>query len=245
VHTVLIAILREMLTRLVAPRFFVDSEDHVYLIAPDDPGRRLIRPDIFLTEASLVPARHRERGHIDQPVVVEFPQPMTVRYPFLEVRDTANRQVVAAIELLSPINKAPGSVGQRDFTRKRQHMLRSTAHWIEIDLLRGGDRPREVDNRGDYYAALHRAGPEDVLEVWFMDLRDELATIAVPLVAPLPDVPLDLQAAVETLYARYRYDLDIDYQAGPPPPPLNAADATWAAECVRRWRDVSPDDALG
>ena len=246
VHAGLIAVLREMLTRQVAPRFFVASEDTVYIIAPDDPGRSYVRPDIYLTETSAVGVPRRDRGQIATPMVIELPQPIEVRYPYLEVRDTANRQVVATIEVLSPINKVAGSKGREDFLRKRQQLLRSPLQWIEIDLLRGGERPPEVlqaaerlpqiKGRDDYYAALHRSGADDKLEAWFVDLRDELPTIAVPLVAPLPDVPLDLQAAVETVYTRYRYDTDIDYTTPPPPPPLDAADAAWAAERIRRWQ---------
>src|SRR5688572_2187010 len=40
VHGALIATLREFLSPLVAPRFFVDTEDSVYILGPDDPGRR-------------------------------------------------------------------------------------------------------------------------------------------------------------------------------------------------------------
>jgi hypothetical protein len=49
----------------------------------------------------------------------------------------------------------------------------------------------------------------------------------VPLRLPDPDVPLDLQAALQTAYDEARYDLSIDYSQ-PPTPPLNEADAEWA-----------------
>ena len=83
---------------------------------------------------------------------------------------------------------------------KRRRGIESTAHWIEIDLLRAGERPPEARTRSDYYAALHRAGQGDALEVWFADLPSPLPTIAVPLLPTMADVALDLQASVTTLY---------------------------------------------
>ena len=236
VHGALIFTLREMLTRQVAPRFFVDSEDSVYILAPDDPGRRLARPDIFVSETTSTAAGRPDQGRITAPLVLERPQPIEVRYPRLEVRDTRERRVVATVEVLSPVNKAPGSIGQTEFLRKRTRVMESSAHWIEIDLLRAGARPLEVEGHGDYYALLHRADAGDRLEGWFAGLRDRLPTIAVPLLDDLPDVPLDLQEAIEMMYGRYRYDAGLDYDVPPPAPPLSASDAAWAAECIQQWQ---------
>src|SRR5437764_5286845 len=238
VHAGLITVLREALSRQVAPRFFVDSEDNVYILGLDDPARSLVRPDIYVVEAVDAASLSRPRGQIAAPMVLDLPASLEIRAPYLKVIDTADRQVVTTIEVLSPINKEPGSSGQRDFLRKREQILRSSTHWLEIDLLRAGTRPRGIPIRGDYgdyYAALHRAGVRDRLEAWFVSLRDRLPTIAVPLRPPFEDVPLDLQEAVELVYERYRYDAGIDY-AGDAPPPLREADAAWVGERVAVWR---------
>jgi len=47
----------------------------------------------------------------------------------------------------------------------------------------------------------------------------------VPLRSPDPDVPLDLQTALNTIYDEARYDLSIDYTQPPPDPPLSDEDA--------------------
>ena len=52
----------------------------------------------------------------------------------------------------------------------------------------------------------------------------------------VPDGPLDLQTAIETVFERYSYDVDINYAAEPPPPPLSEADVAWAAERIRSWQ---------
>jgi hypothetical protein len=183
-----------------------------------------VRPDIYVVEAAGAASLSPTRGQIAAPVVLDLPASLEIRAPYLKVIDTADRQVVTTIEVLSPINKVPGSSGQRDFLRKREQILGSSTHWLEIDLLRAGTRPPGIPFRGDYYGALHRAGVRDRLEAWFVSLRDPLPTIAVPLRPPFEDVPLDLQEAVELVYERYRYDAGIDY-AEDAPPPLGEADA--------------------
>ena len=147
VHARLIAVIGAVLARQVAPRFFVDSEDNVYILGLDDAARSLVRPDIYAVEgegaASLSPAR----GQIAAPVVLDLPASLEIRAPYLKVIDTADRQVVTTIEVLSPINKVSGSSGQRDFLRKREQILRSSTHWLEIDLLRAGTRPPTASGR--------------------------------------------------------------------------------------------------
>jgi hypothetical protein len=137
--------------------------------------------------------------------------------------------------VLSPINKVAGSNGHEEFLRKRDKVLRSTSHWLEIDLLRAGVRPTAIPVDRDYSAVLHRARDREHMEAWLVDVRQELPTIAVPLLPEFDDVPLSLQEAVDTVYARYRYDTAIDYETEPPPPALSPADARWVRECVGAW----------
>src|SRR5205085_6437042 len=116
----------------------------------------------------------RLRGQIAAPMVLDLPASLEIRAPYLKVIDTADRQGVTTIEVLSPDNKERGLSGQRDFLRKRDQIRGSSTHWLEIDLLRAGTRPPVIPPWGDYYAALHRAGVRDRLEAWFVSLRDRL-----------------------------------------------------------------------
>jgi hypothetical protein len=200
VHARLIAVIGEVLTQQVAPRFFVDSEDNVYILGLDDPARSVVRPDLHVVEAASAGSMAHSHGRITAPTLLDMPDSIEVRVPYLTVIDTENRQVVTTIEVLSPINKVPGSNGRGDFVRKREQVLRSNSHWLEIDLLRGGIRPPSIPVRGDYDAVLHRADVPDRLEAGFMALRDPLPTVAVPLHPPFEDVPLNLQEVVHTVY---------------------------------------------
>ena len=54
-----------------------------------------------------------------------------------------------------------------------------------------------------------------------------------PLLPPDPDVPLDLNAAIHSIYERAGYDLDVDYSV-PPWPPLTRTQSAWAEKVLGR-----------
>lgn len=235
-HDGLIAIMRELLNRELGPSFIADGGTSVYLLGPDE--RRWIHPDVFVVEASPAPAPSR-RGAIVAPFRVTIAAPEALAQPYILIRDRANRQVVTVVALLSPINKVPEGVSlsrrtspRADFLRKRREAMASQTHWLEIDLLRAGERPPEVRGLADFYALLKRHDREDA-DLWPIALRDSLPTIAVPLTPPHDDVPLDLQSALDLLFARYRYAELLDYSAPPPAPPFPPADARWIADRLR------------
>ena len=76
----------------------------------------------------------------------------------VEIIDAALKQVVTVIEVLSPTNKTPGARGQESYRRKRREVLASTSHWVEIDLLRAGQRlvTGELLPYGDYFIHVSR-----------------------------------------------------------------------------------------
>ena len=146
----------------------------------------------------------------------------------IEIRDVARRELVTAIELLSPSNKR--GEGFQEYVDKRSRLLRSTAHLLEIDLLRRGSRvpmaaPLPV---ASYFVILSRVHRRPIVEVWPVPLQAVLPVVPVPLMDGDPDVSLDLQAALNTVYDALNYDLSVDYTR-PPEVPLSAAEAEWAA----------------
>jgi hypothetical protein len=239
-HDALIAIMRELLNGQLGPNFIADGGTSVYVLTPDE--RRWIYPDVFVIETPAVVAAPATRGAIAAPLRVAVAAPETIEQPHIIIRDRASRQVIAVLELLSPINKVPEGVSyarqsspRADFLRKRRETMQSQTHWLEIDLLRAGERPQEARGHGDYYALLRRAGSDEA-EIWPLDLRDPLPTIAVPLSPGYDDVALDLQAALDLLFERYRYAELLDYTTSTPPPPFIPTDARWIAERVQQWR---------
>jgi len=235
-HTRYLVELSNALSAQVSPNFFVRVEERVYLTQPDFGRKEFVIPDVTIVKHPRTAQEHSTTyGTITTPALVEPLFDPEIKDRYLEILDSQNRQVVTTIELMSPINKRRGAPGYEDFWRKRREPFESQVHWIEIDLLREGERPYRISGKSDYYALLKRGGQGSRLDVWFFNLRDKMPTIAVPLRPPFDDVPLDLQAAFAVTYERAHYAESIDYTRDPPPPPLRAEDAAWVKERVQQW----------
>lgn len=159
---------------------------------------------------------------------------MPLRTHAIEIRATATDELVTIIEILSPVNKRPGHDAYRDYQRKRRDLLRSEVHLLEIDLLRGGERPPLIEPvpPAPYYVTLSREQRRPTVDVWPIQLADSLPVLPVPLHPPDDDAPLDLGAAVAAVYERGAYASQIDYRQPPPPPTLSAAAESWLAELL-------------
>lgn len=159
--------------------------------------------------------------------------PERMREICLEIRRSDTREVVAVIDALSPNNKHAGSEGRRAYQSGRERVLRSDAHLLELDLLRGGQRPPMEESLppAAYYVILSRSRRRPMADVWPIGLRDRLPVMPVPLAGTDPDVTLDLQAVFATVYdgAGYRYSLS--YRRDPEPP-LSDEDAAWVREVL-------------
>ena len=144
-------------------------------------------------------------------------------------------QLVTVIEILSPSNKRAGHEDCVEYRRKRRDLLRSSTHLMEIDLLRGGERPplAEPVPSAAYYVVLSREIRRPTVEVWPIQLASPLPVVPVPLLEPDPDVPMDLGAAVASVYERGAYERTIDYQSPPPPPALSVEEAAWVEQLLR------------
>lgn len=147
----------------------------------------------------------------------------------VEIRTVSGLQLVAAVEILSPVNKRPSHEAYQSYLRKRRQLLRSEAHLLEIDLLRGGTRPplETPVPPAPYYVTLSRTDHRPHVDVWPIQLGDTLPVLPVPLLEPDPDVPLDLGKMVSAVYERGGYASIIDYSQPPPPPPLDDSEMTW------------------
>jgi hypothetical protein len=85
--------------------------------------------------------------------------------------------------------------------------------------------------RGDYHALISRRERRPLSDVYSWSIRHRLPTIPIPLLAPDPDVPLDLAAIFATVYQRGQYERSIDYTALNLP--ISATDRGWAEDLAR------------
>jgi hypothetical protein len=231
VHAQLSSEIARQLTPKLAPKYVTLAAEWFVLDADDDGvavATAKINPDIGV-------ARSRSDLLAGPTAVLEAPlhlatvMPVRTRQITIEIREVARHRLVTAIEVLSPANKR--SPGRKEYLAKRQRLLFSRAHLMEIDLLRRGRRVpmREPLPDDPYFILLSRVEKRPVTDIWPIGLRDRLPVVPVPLLPGDPDVPLDLQTAFDTIYDSFRFDLLLDYDAGPRVP-LSAEDAAWAAQ---------------
>ena len=151
------------------------------------------------------------------------------REVFLEIRLAApEKRLVTCIEVLSPSNKRPRTKGWRLYNRKRRAFLAGHAHFVEIDLLRGGKRlPMATPwPESPYYLLVSRGEEAPHCKVWPSHFTQAVPTIPIPLAAPDDDVSLSIQPLIDRVYARSHYERDIDYRRQLLPP-WNQADQAW------------------
>jgi hypothetical protein len=227
-HQSFIPIAREALMRQVAPGYVVKVEEYLFIHEFSAAQRLYVgRSDVSVSRPPSTESPPPAGGAPAAPAYAHIPPAVDVeRHSYLEIRDRADRQLVTVLELLSPANKYAGP-DRELYLGKRRQILRSRAHLIEIDLLRGGPRmPLDDLPDCDYCVAVSRAEERPRVGVWPLRLR--LPVIPVPLRAPDPDVSLDLQELLHRVYdgagyANYIY-------SGTPHPRLHPDDAAWAQQ---------------
>jgi Protein of unknown function (DUF4058) len=179
---------------------------------------------------ATLPARHKSPIQISVPIAEE------IRESYLEIREIASGQVVTVIEILSPKNKRSGG-GRTAYEKKRQQVLSSATHLVEIDLLRGGSQMPLLGTvpPTNYYILVSKADQRSVADLYPFRLQEEIPIFAVPLSAKEAEPEVDLQVLLNEVYDRASLDLArcfadtarVDY-AEPPVPNLAPQDVTWA-----------------
>jgi hypothetical protein len=219
----------------VRPRYVVRVERRVYVDHPDDREQpAAIRiPDVVLaglgeSDALELPDAEGEFSGLE-PVTCTLPMPRERRESYLVIRDQNSMEVVTVIETLSPANKRKQGDGRREYLRKRDEVLGSTCHLVELDLLRGGDRlPMDgAVPAGDYYAIISRGDQRPRADVFAWTLRDPMPDIPIPLLPGDGDAMVSLAETFSAVYNRAAYELSLDYNADILPA-TTEADAVWA-----------------
>ena len=237
VHVHLGVEIARFLSPLLRPKYYARAE-RVYVLSTGDPDQdaERRRPDISVrSTGSNALATGSGVGLVEPPLRVSVAIPESVPQITVEVRDVEERSLVTAIEILSASNKR--GTGREEYLVKRNRLLASGSHLMELDLIRSGLRmPTITPLPSDpYLVLLSRVDQRPIADVWPISIRSPLPTVPVPLSIGDPDVALELQTIMDTLYDTYAYDLEINYDAVLTRP-LPGADAAWAAERIRQWR---------
>jgi hypothetical protein len=230
-HDAYVPSLRDALTALVQPHFIVKIGEYLFIHEPAAEHRLLTgHGDVSVARRWNGSGGNGAATVIASPMIARLPSVDLERHLFLEIRDRNDRELITVLEVLSPTNKKPGA-DREQYLAKRANLLRRTAHFVEIDLLRGWERmPIEKAKKCAYAIMVSRAEDRPDVNYWPLRLRDPLPRLPIPLRAPYGCVELDLQAVLNGVYDRAGFALYI-YQ-GKPYPPLSAKDAKWAASLI-------------
>jgi hypothetical protein len=242
-HHDLISEIKYALAAAAPERYLVRSGERSYVVLVEEEGKtsRGFVPDITVTtERSKKRSRGRGATVLAKPLLPAEPVVMRAfveeehREAFVEIYEaTPERRLVTCIEVLSPSNKRPATPGWDLYFRKRQSLLLGEASLVEIDLLRGGKRMPMLDPWPDspYTILVARARKYDLCQVWPVYFQVPVPSVPVPLAKPDPDIPLNLQTMIDSIYQRSRYERSIDYMK-PLSPPLSDAETAWLEKHV-------------
>jgi hypothetical protein len=134
------------------------------------------------------------------------------------IREARTEQLVTIIEILSYSNKTAGDQKRAQYLLKRQALLRSGTHLVEIDLLRWGQRVLVGLPAQPYHILVSRADDRPHTRVWSFGLDEPIPAAPLPLIMPDEYVPIPLQAAFEAIYEARNFRARLDYTISPDGP---------------------------
>ncbi len=220
VHHLLISLLAETLNPQLLPTYRVAIEKRVYQLSGED-ALLIGIPDVAIAAAKSLTARPAPVAvatPATQAVAVMLPMPIEVQEGYLEVREVATQAVVTVIEVLSPANKRPGR-GREAYLQKRDLVLGSHTHLVEIDLLRSGAAMpmAGAGAASDYRIVVSQQERRPHAELYPFGLIDPIPGFAVPLKPGSEEPVVQLDALLQTVIDRAGLSVVLNYQSDPIP----------------------------
>jgi hypothetical protein len=216
VHSWLIVQMARSLNSQITPKYRAAVEKRVYseAVLVGIPDVSVLRGG----QATKIPNSSTATSILVPPVKVRLPVLEETSERYLEIREVGTERVVTVIEVLSPKNKRSGE-GRTQYLTKRQKVLSTQSHLVEIDLLRSGEpMPMDCDVASDYRVLVSRKDQRPDAELYPFNLQDPLPQFVVPLLTGDIEPVIDLQAVLESIYQEAALDLAIDYAQKPIPP---------------------------
>ena len=168
----------------IQPKYIVAIEERVYDISGETSVLVGV-PDVAVQQtktASQAAVSLAVAEPASKPIEVILPlsEPLTEGY--LEIRSVETREVITAIEVLSPKNKQAG-VRRLRYESKRATVLASPTHFVEIDLLRQGEPMTTLGTsvQSNYRILVSRSHTRPKADLYTIHLPDPIPTIPIPL----------------------------------------------------------------
>ena len=238
VHNKVIVGLSDLLSPRLQPDYVVRTAQRVYIDAEPGTGgtTRQRIPDAMILADGTIALRPEIAAAEPKPgasaIAVALPVTELVRQRYLQVLRVDNLEVVAVIEVLSPSNKSGHD--RDDYLAKRAEVEASTAHLIEIDLLRGGTPMPVIGDapRSCYRIIVANGRLRPQADLYAFDLREPIPEFTLPLAQGAPGVSVDLNQVLGHVYSHGSYNMLIDYEQDPEPP-LSDGDRVWLDQLLR------------
>jgi hypothetical protein len=228
VHHWLITTLAADLAPRLRPRYFVAVETHTYVSTASDAWSASRYPDVMVIQRGGHTIKETALVEQSPYVMIDLPLGDAVEEGYLVVRVVPTGEVVTVIELLSHTNKQKGR-DREAYLEKRDSLLNSHVHFVELDLLRAGPPLPFAEHTDSHYRLfIRRRERPSKARLYPFYVRDAIPTFPLPLLPDDTEPLVDLGALVAQVYERAGYDLIINY-AQQPEPPLSDEDAAWAA----------------
>ncbi len=237
VHHRLITAIANNLAPQIRPKYIVAIEERVYQISGEE-SLLVGIPDVSIQSSSQPhsPTESKVSPTITatQPIDATISLPEILTESYLEIRSTTTEEVITAIEILSPKNKQ-SIMGRLQYETKRQKILGSDTHLVEIDLLRQGKpmpilSPNIVSN---YRLLVSRSETRPRVKLYSFNLPDPIPQLPIPLRSEDGEVWVDLQELIHQIYDQGSYDLRIDYRQ-PPVPKLSSENVAWLENLLQQ-----------
>ena len=240
-HDRLIVYLCEFLQPRLPDPYYAETRARVWVEYTD----RFLTPDLNLSRTDQPSKGPTGSASPERGVAVGIsPSALLgeeMRESFLEILTVrGKRQLVTAIEILSPSNKTPGESGRTQYIEKQRELHNSRVNVVEIDLLRGGRhttlarREQVIAAVGsfDYHISIRKMDDLEQAHVHAFRLDQRVPEIVVPLLPGDGGTTVDLQAVFDRCYDTGPYRRAAPYRQAPEPP-LTPEQAAWAEKLLR------------
>lgn len=238
-HVTFMGAWREAIAARLPDDYVACLEEQLTIVEYEEERQRRRAPDITISQSM---SRSRSETSAEQVATLERvdlePEVSSIlieeeiRQSYIQILHLPDHRLVAVLELLSPTNKVGD--GRAQYLAKRQQVLLSDAHLVELDLLMSGKRlPLKPARPGHFQAIVSRTGQRPGCQVYSWNLNRLMPSLPVPLISPDPDVVVPLGDVLATTYQRGRYDKMINYESHLELP-LADDDRGWVKEQVAK-----------
>ena len=235
VHNKIIGEMHRFLRRTLSFRYTVIMDERVG-IGNDpsrDPPARYAEPDLSIKGGGVregSTATYQAEGR----VAARLPfNDDTTSEMFITIGERNHEDPVTIVELLSPSNKRSGN-GRGQYLGKRERIINSATHLVEIDLLRIG-RPMPVlgyDGDAPYRNLISRWQVRPEVDLYPFRLQSIIPDVPVPLLEGEDDAVVPLGALVDDMYEQDYYANYVDYDSDPEGV-LSPDDRKWIDQLLR------------